>query len=48
MTSLEKTVSRAGVDTEVLPFGRIKRETLEEARDLLDKLKYVTTKKVSV
>ena len=42
MTSLEKTTLSAGVDTSVLPFGRIKRETLEKAKDMLNQLRYVT------
>ena len=41
MTSLEKTTLSAGVDTSVLPFGRIKRETLEKAKDMLNQLRYV-------
>ena len=39
VTSLETTVSRAGIDTEILPFGRIKRETLEKAQTILNHLK---------
>ena len=41
VTSLEATVSRAGVDTDILPFGRIKRETLEKAQAVLNQLKCV-------
>ncbi|XP_071081128.1 poly [ADP-ribose] polymerase tankyrase-like [Haliotis cracherodii] len=37
-TMLQRSVSKAGLDTEYMPFGRIQREALLEARSILTEL----------
>lgn len=38
VTAMDKAINRIGVDRELMPFGRIKKETLVKALEVLTKI----------